>query len=215
LRVECLKQLHAALVDHREELRRLTIAETGATRRLTQGPYLDVPIGMVRYYADLLRTYPMTENLGEVQSMGRWHRRWVEKEPAGVAASVIASSHPTRLALTALSPALAAGCTVVLKGAPETALITLALGELIDTCTDIPAGVVNVLSSLDPAVDNALATSPDVDVLTFTGSTATTRRIMAAASGTVKRISLTLEGKSAAIPSTTPTSQPAPPGSPS
>ncbi len=198
-RVECLKQLHAALVDHREELGQLTIAEAGATRRLTEGPYLDGPIDMVRYYADSLNTYPMTEDLGEVHSMGRRHRRWVDKAPAGVTAAVIASSHPTRLALAALSPAIAAGCTTVLKGAPETALITLALGELIATCTDIPAGVVNVLSSLDPAVDSALATGADVDVVTVTGTASAGRRLMAAASGTVKRIWLRLDRKSTAI----------------
>ena len=198
-RIECLKQLYAALVDHREELRRLMIAETGATRRLTEGPYLDGPIGMVRHYADLLKTYPMTENLGEIQSMGRWHRRWVEKEPVGVAATVIAASHPIRLAFDALGPALAAGCTVVLRGAPETSLTTLALGELIGTCTDIPAGVVNVLSSLNPAVDGELASNADVDLVTVTGAPSAGRRIMAAASGTVKRISMKLERKSAAI----------------
>src|SRR5262249_5338018 len=92
-----------------------------------------------------------------------------------------------------------AGCTAVPKGAPDTPLITLALGELIANYTDIPAGVVNVLSSSDPAVGAALTTSPDVDVVTFTGSTATGRRVMAAASETVKRVFLQLGGKSAVI----------------
>src|SRR5262249_28644066 len=198
-RVRCLNQLHAALVEHRAELRRLTIAETGATWRLTEGPYLDAPIGMVGRYADSLTSYPMTERFAEVLNMGRRERRWVEKEPAGVAAIVIGSSHPMRVALAALGPALAAGCTVVLKGAPETALTTLALGELIATCTDIPAGVVNVLSSLDPSVDSSLAANAKVDAISFTGSMSTGRRVMAAASGTVKRVSLNPERKSAAI----------------
>ena len=74
-------------------------------------------------------------------------------------------------ALAKLAPALAAGCTVVLKSAPDTPLITLALGELIANHTDIPAGVVNVLSGADPEVGAALTTSPDVDMVTFTGST--------------------------------------------
>ncbi|EUA51040.1 aldehyde dehydrogenase family protein [Mycobacterium xenopi 3993] len=113
--------------------------------------------------------------------------------------AIIAYNYPNQLALAKLSPALAAGCTVVLKGAPDTPLITLALGELIANHTDIPAGVVNVLSSSDPAVGAALTTSPDVDVITFTGSTATGRRIMAAASETVKRVFLELGGKSAVI----------------
>jgi aldehyde dehydrogenase (NAD+) len=199
LRIRCLDQLHQALVDHADELRELTIAEVGATRALTHGPQLDQPIGIVRYYADLLRTYPMTEDLGEIESRGMRHHRWVEKEAAGVVGAIIAYNYPNQLALAKLPPALAAGCTVVLKGAPDTPLITLALGELIANHTDIPPGVVNVLSSSDPAVGEALTTGPDVDVITFTGSTATGRKIMAAASGTVKRVFLELGGKSAVI----------------
>ena len=130
---------------------------------------------------------------------GQQHRRWVEKEAAGVVAAIIGYNYPTQLALAKLSPALAAGCTVVLKAAPDTPLITLALGELIAEHTDIPPGVVNVLSSSDVAVGEALTTSPDVDVVTFTGSTATGRRIMAAASATIKRVFLELGGKSALV----------------
>ena len=199
LRIRCLDQLHTALLARREELRQLTIAEVGATRTLTQGPHLDAPIGIVRYYADLLETYPMSEDLGEVESLGQRHHRWVEKEAAGVVAAIIAYNYPTQLALAKLSPALAAGCTVVLKGAPDTPLITLALGEVIANDTDIPPGVVNVLSATEPAIGTALTTSPDVDLVTFTGSTPTGRRIMAAASTTVKRVFLELGGKSAAI----------------
>ena len=199
LRVRCLEQLHRALVDHREELADLTIAEVGATRALTHGAQLDQPIEIVRYYAELLKTYPLTEDLGNISSRGMQHHRWVEKEAAGVVAAIIAYNYPNQLALAKLGPALAAGCTVVLKGAPDTPLVTLALGELIADHTDIPAGVVNVLSSSDPAVGAALTTSPDVDVVTFTGSTATGRRIMAAASETLKRVFLELGGKSAVI----------------
>ncbi|OSC39959.1 aldehyde dehydrogenase family protein [Mycobacterium decipiens] len=199
LRIRCLDQLHRALADHAEELRDLTIAEVGATRALTHGPQLDEPIGIVRFYADLLRTYRFTEDLGEKESRGMQHHRWVEREAAGVVGAIIAYNYPNQLALAKLSPALAAGCTVVLKGAPDTPLITLALGELIAKHTDIPDGVVNVLSSSRPAVGEALTASPDVDVITFTGSTAVGRRIMAAASGTVKRVFLELGGKSAVI----------------
>jgi acyl-CoA reductase-like NAD-dependent aldehyde dehydrogenase len=198
-RVRCLEQLHQALLDHAGELRELTIAEVGATRALTQGAQLDEPIKIVRYYADLLRDYSMTEDLGEIESRGMRHRRWVEKEAAGVVGAIIAYNYPNQLALAKLAPALAAGCTVILKGAPDTPLVTLALGEVIADHTDIPPGVVNVLSSSDSAVGEALTTSPDVDVITFTGSTPVGRRIMAAASETVKRVFLELGGKSAAI----------------
>ena len=199
LRIRCLDQLHRALVDHAEELRELTIAEVGATRALTQGAQLDDPIRIVRFYADLLRTYQFSEDLGEIESRGMRHHRWVEREAAGVVGAIIAYNYPNQLALAKLAPALAAGCTVVLKGAPDTPLVTLALGELIADHTDIPPGVVNVLTSSDASVGVALTTSPDVDVVTFTGSTAVGREIMAAASQTVKRVFLELGGKSAVI----------------
>jgi acyl-CoA reductase-like NAD-dependent aldehyde dehydrogenase len=198
-RARCLDQLHRALTEHKEELRELTTADVGAPRVITYGAQLDQPIEIVRYYADLLPGYPLTEELGLTEFRGQQHRRWVEKEPAGVVAAIIGYNYPTQLALGKLSPALAAGCTVVLKAAPDTPLITLALGELIAEHTDIPPGVVNVLSSADVAVGEALTTSPDVDAVTFTGSTATGRRIMAAASATVKRVFLELGGKSAMV----------------
>ncbi|WP_232835578.1 aldehyde dehydrogenase family protein [Actinocorallia populi] len=199
LRVRCLEQFHQALVEHKEELRELTIAEAGAPRMITYGTQLDEPIEIVRYYADLLRTYPMTEELGEIEARGRRHRRWVEKEAAGVVAAITPYNYPVQIALAKLAPALAAGCTVVLKGAPDTPLITQALGELIAEHTDIPPGVVNVLSSTDVAVGEVLTTHPGVDMVTFTGSTATGRRIMAAAGQTVKKVFLELGGKSAMI----------------
>jgi aldehyde dehydrogenase (NAD+) len=198
-RARCLDQLHRVLNEHKEMLRELTIADVGAPRALTYGAQLEEPIEIVRYYADLLPGYPLTQELGLMEFRGQRHRRWIEKEPAGVVAAIIGYNYPTQLALAKLAPALAAGCTVVLKAAPDDPLITLALGELIAEHTDIPPGVVNVLSSSAVAVGEALTTSPDVDAVTFTGSTATGRRIMAAASATVKRVFLELGGKSALV----------------
>ncbi len=199
LRIRCLEQFHQALLDHRDELAALTTAEVGATAALNQGAQLDQPIAIVKYYTDLLRDYPLTEDLGNVESRGALHHRWVEKEAAGVVAAIIAYNYPNQLALAKLAPALAAGCTVVLKAAPDTPLITLALAELIAEHTDIPAGVVNVISGADPQVGAVLTTSPDVDMVTFTGSTPTGRAIMSAASATLKKVFLELGGKSAAI----------------
>jgi acyl-CoA reductase-like NAD-dependent aldehyde dehydrogenase len=199
LRARCLDQLHAALIEHKEELRDLTIAEVGAPRVLTYSAQLDEPVEMVRYYANLTRTYPLTEELGEAEIRGQRHRRWVEKEAAGVVAAIIPYNYPNQIGLAKLAPALAAGCTVVLKAAPQTPLVTLWLGELIAAHTDIPAGVVNVLSSSDAAVGEVLTTHPSVDMVSFTGSTVTGRRIMAAASATVKKVFLELGGKSAMV----------------
>jgi acyl-CoA reductase-like NAD-dependent aldehyde dehydrogenase len=113
--------------------------------------------------------------------------------------AISAYNYPTQLNLAKLGPALAGGCTVVLKGARHTPLITLALGRLIAERTDIPPGVVNVLASsaVEPGV--VMTTDPDVDMVTFTGSTAVGRSIMAAASETLKKTFLELGGKSALV----------------
>ncbi len=83
LRVRCLEQFHQALIDHRDELAELTIAEVGATPALiARARSSTQPIAIVRYYADLLKSYPMTEDLGNIESRGMQHHRWVEKEAA-------------------------------------------------------------------------------------------------------------------------------------
>jgi acyl-CoA reductase-like NAD-dependent aldehyde dehydrogenase len=199
LRSRCVRQLHDALLKHREELRELTIAEVGAPRSLTHGPQLDSPIDMVGWYADLLDRYEFREELGTVEIRGQRHRRWVEKEAAGVVAAILPYNYPNQLALAKLAPALVAGCTIVLKGAPDTPWTTLALGRIIAEDTDIPAGVVNVLVSSGPEAGELLTTHPGVDMITFTGSTPVGRAIMAAAAPTLKRVFLELGGKSAMI----------------
>jgi acyl-CoA reductase-like NAD-dependent aldehyde dehydrogenase len=198
-RIRCLNQFHEALVKHREELRELTIAEVGHPRQMTYGPALDVPIDIVKYYSDLAAGYSFTEELPESESYGIKNRRWVEKEAAGVVSAIIPYNYPTQIALAKVAPALAAGCTVILKGAPQTPLVTLALGEIIANETDIPAGVVNVITSPSVEVAEVLTGDPDVDMITFTGSTPVGRRIMEVASKTVKKVFLELGGKSALI----------------
>ncbi|EFC84453.1 aldehyde dehydrogenase family protein [Parafrankia sp. EUN1f] len=198
-RVRCLNQLHDALVKHTEELRELTIAEVGHPRQITDGPALGAPIALVKYYADLLADYSFTQDLGVAESFGRPNKRWIEREAAGVVSAIVAYNYPTQLALAKLAPALAAGCTVILKGAPDTPLLALALGELILNETDIPAGVVNVITAVDVEASEVLTTHPDVDMITFTGSTAVGRRIMEVASRTLKKTFLELGGKSALV----------------
>lgn len=199
LRYRCLDQLHNALVEQSERLRELTISDAGSPRMLTYGAQLDEPIELVRYYADLLKNHSLVEDMGVVEFQGQRHHRWVEWEAGGVAAAIIPYNYPNQLALAKLAPALAAGCTLVLKAAPDTPLVTLALGEIVAEHTDIPAGVVNVLSSSRASVGEVLTTHPDVDLVSFTGASPTGRRIMAAASDTVKRVFLELGGKSALV----------------
>lgn len=199
LRARCLRQLHAALLKHADELRELIIAEVGAPRSSTYGAQLDTPIDIVAWYADLLDRYEFSEDLPASEFRGRPQRRWVEKEAAGVVAAILPYNYPAQLALAKLAPALAAGCTVVLKGAPDTPWTVLALGQLIAEHTDIPAGVVNVLTSSTSEAGELLTSHPGVDMVTFTGSTVVGKAIMAAASSTLKRVFLELGGKSALV----------------
>jgi aldehyde dehydrogenase (NAD+) len=199
LRVRCLRQLHKALQDNFDNLREIIVHEVGAPVSSTNGPQLSGPIDVVGWYADLLDGYGFVEDLGERDTFAGRHHRWIEKEAAGVVAAIAAYNYPIQLALAKLAPALAAGCTVVLKGAPDTPWATLALGKLVAEATDIPPGVVNVITSSSVAVGELLTTHPDVDVVSFTGSTPVGRQIMAAASATVKRVFLELGGKSAFV----------------
>jgi acyl-CoA reductase-like NAD-dependent aldehyde dehydrogenase len=198
-RTHCLRQLHEALGAQREDLRQVLIAETGLPHMLTQGPGLDTPIEIVSWYADLLEKYEFREDLGTAEVRGGLHSRWVEKEPVGVVAAIVPYNYPVQITLAKLVPALAAGCTVVVKAPPQAPWISAALGRAIAEHTDIPAGVVNVLTGAAAEVGEVLVTDPMVDMVSFTGSTATGRRIMAAASATVKKVFLELGGKSAFV----------------
>ena len=198
-RTHCLRQLHQAILERQEDLRRLIVAEVGAPVMLTHGPQLDSPIDIVAWYADLLEKYEFSEDLGTREFRGALQNRWVEKEAAGVVAAIVPYNYPFQITMAKLIPALAAGCTVIVKGPPQTPWVTASIAALLAEHTDIPAGVVNVLSSSEAAVGEALVADPRVDMVSFTGSTAVGRRIMAVASETVKKVFLELGGKSAFI----------------
>ena len=199
LRRHCLQQLHQALVDNAEQLRTIVVQEVGAPVMLTYGPQLDSPTALVGWYADLLDRYDFSTDLGQGEFFGSMHHRWMEREAAGVVAAITAYNYPIQLALAKLAPALAAGCSVVLKAAPDTPWSALALGKLAAEATDLPPGVLNVLASDDNAVGVELTTNPDIDLISFTGSTAVGRAIQAAAAPTVKKVFLELGGKSASV----------------
>ena len=198
-RVAGLRQLHEALLDHQDDIADITVAEVGAPRMLMGGPQLGEPLKFLPFYADLAERYEFHEQLGEADTMAGRANRWVEKEPVGVVAAITPWNYPNQINIAKVAPALAAGCTVVLKPAPDTPWTGLALGRLIAEHTDIPAGVVNVVTAQDKAIGEVLTNSPLVDMVSFTGSTAVGRRIMEAGSATIKRIFLELGGKSAQI----------------
>jgi aldehyde dehydrogenase (NAD+) len=198
-RVRCLRQLHQALVDNGDAMRALTTAEVGAPAFLTTGPQYDVPVEGLAWMADLAESYAWETDLGEAAPMGIRSRRTIRREAVGVVAAITPWNFPNQINLAKIGPALAAGNTVVLKPAPDTPWVACELGRLAATYTDIPAGVLNVVTPRDNAVGATLTTDPRIDLVSFTGSTATGRAIMAAAAPTLKKVFLELGGKSAAI----------------
>ncbi|HMS88806.1 MAG TPA: aldehyde dehydrogenase [Acidimicrobiales bacterium] len=199
-RARCLRQLRDAMQSHSEELRELTIAEVGAPRFLTTLAQLDSPVEDLGYAADLAEGYEGWKvDLGAAKPAGVPSHRWVLREPAGVVGAITPWNFPHQINLAKVGPALAAGCTVVLKPAPDTPWAASAVAHLAATETDIPAGVLNVVNSSDHALGAMLSTDPRVDLVSFTGSTATGRKVMASAAETLKRVFLELGGKSAFI----------------
>jgi aldehyde dehydrogenase (NAD+) len=198
-RKQCLYQLQAAIEGEREELRAELVAEVGSPLLLTYGPQLDAPLReALTWPADQIETFPWSRSLGpkDAFGMGIETEREVWKEPIGVVAVIVPWNFPIEIILNKLGPILAMGNTCVLKPAPDTPWNATRLGRLIAEKTDIPPGVVNIVASSDHLVGEVLSTSPDVDMVAFTGSTATGQRIMAAASATLKPVFLELGGKS-------------------
>lgn len=150
-------------------------------------------ISEARYYAGLARAIN-----GRVTEIDEGKQSILAPEAIGVAAIVIPWNAPSTLMLRSLGPALAAGCTVVVKGAHQTSSVNRIHAECLASCTSLPAGVVNVVHG-DLEVSRTLCTHPEVDVVSFTGSSATGKKIMAGAAATLKRLSLELGGKAPAL----------------
>jgi aldehyde dehydrogenase (NAD+) len=197
LRVRCVRQLQDVLTKHVEELRELTISEVGAPRMLTAAAQLEGPVADLSFAADTAESYQWTTDFGLAEPMGIRTRRSVVREAVGVVGAITPWNFPHQINLAKLGPALAAGNTVVLKPAPDTPWCAAILGELIVEHTDLPPGVLNIITSSDHGVGALLSKDPRVDMVSFTGSTATGRAVMADGAATLKKIFLELGGKSA------------------
>ncbi|WP_319453303.1 MULTISPECIES: aldehyde dehydrogenase family protein [unclassified Mycobacterium] len=193
-RARCLRQLGTALLEHGDEFARLAALEWGCTanERLNQ---IDGPAFMALHAADLAAE-PAEETF---DAYGAFGTVLLRHEPLGVVTIMTPWNFPHMLNALKLSSALAAGNTVVLKPSPLTPLSGLALARLIEEHTDIPQGVVNVVTPTGLDASKLLTTDPRVDMVSFTGSSAVGREVMAAAGGTMKRILLECGGKSAGI----------------
>jgi aldehyde dehydrogenase (NAD+) len=201
-RLKCLQQLKQGLLAEMEEFKEQIAAETGAPLGIcgASGPQCELPIGFIDYSLEHLPRYEWSRDIGVNEIMGGKNRRLVEKEAIGVVAAITPWNVPLQINLAKCVPALAAGCTVILKAAPDTPWSATTLGRIVKEHTDIPPGVFNVITSEDPKeVGDQLVGDPRVDMVSFTGSTAVGKHIMARASGTVKKVFLELGGKSANI----------------
>ena len=198
-RRHCLIQLREALEANAETLRDLTRAEVGAPRLLTHGPQFDAPVADIGFLVDLLDSYQWRRDLGTAEPMGIPSHRWVLKEAAGVVAAITPWNFPWQINLAKVAPALAAGCTVVLKPAPDTPGCATALARVVAEETDIPPGVFNVVTSSVPDIGAHLSRDPRVDLVSFTGSTATGRLVATDAAANLTKVFLELGGKSAYV----------------
>ncbi|CAA0118082.1 3-succinoylsemialdehyde-pyridine dehydrogenase [Halioglobus japonicus] len=201
-RLHCLQQLQQGLRAVQAGFKQQIADETGSPLGIcgAMGPQCEVPIGFMDYTLQSLPNYAWSRDIGISEMMGGKSRRLVEKEAIGVVACVTPWNVPLQINLAKCVPALAAGCTVVLKAAPDTPWSATMLGRIVKEHTDIPAGVFNVITSEDPKeVGDQIVGDPRVDMVSFTGSTAVGKHIMARAAQTVKKVFLELGGKSANI----------------
>ena len=166
------------------------------------GRWAEIPgaAGQFRFFAGqamMIEGSTIESSIG-YQPPGKQIRTWTVREPVGVVAAIVPWNSPLVLTAMKLAPALAAGCTVVLKPAEDTSLSALRLGELLVEA-GLPAGVVNIVTGLGSDTGAKLAEHPGVDKIAFTGSTATGRAVLDAAKTNFKRVTLELGGKSPCI----------------
>ena len=188
-RAAALYEFADRLEARREELTELIIAENGKLRKEAAGEMMGA-ISEARYYAGLARNVT-----GRTLETAPGTMSLLNREPAGVAAIIVPWNAPVTLLVRSLGPALAAGCTAVIKPAPQTPLIHAVVMECLSACPSLPKGIVNSVNENGSEVGETLVASDLVDVISFTGSSRTGKLIMAGAAPTLKRLSLELGGK--------------------
>ncbi|MBG0832369.1 aldehyde dehydrogenase [Planomonospora sp. ID67723] len=184
-----LAEIYAA---RQSEMAEIITEEMGSPITFSQMAQASQPLGMLQYYAELGTTFPVEE-----ERPGTFGPVVVRREPVGVVAAVVPWNVPQFVIMIKLAPALVAGCTVVVKPAPETPLDAYLLAEMVKEA-GIPDGVVNIVAAGREAGEH-LVSHPGVDKVAFTGSTAAGRRIGSICGEQLKRCTLELGGKSAAI----------------
>ncbi len=188
-RAKHLTRLQEGLVARMGELATLIATEVGMPIRLAGAIQVGLPTMVMGSYAQLLGEYPFEERVGH---------SLVVREPVGVVGAITPWNYPLHQIVAKVAPALAAGCTVVLKPSEVAPLNAFVLAEIVDEA-GLPPGVFNLVSGTGPVVGEAIASHPGVDMVSFTGSTRAGKRVAELAAATVKRVALELGGKSANV----------------
>lgn len=184
-----LQKISAGLAARQNEIADIIASEVGMPLPLAMAVQAGMPAMVMGTYAKLLADYSFEEQIGN---------SLVVKEPVGVVGCITPWNYPLHQVVAKIAPALAAGCTVVLKPSEVAPLTAFILAQIVDDA-GLPAGVFNLVTGLGPVVGEALASNPDVDMISFTGSTRAGKRVSELASQTVKRVALELGGKSANV----------------
>ena len=178
-----------ALSARKDEVARLICTEMGTPLAFSLAVQVGNPVTVLRSYGELLETYSFEEQV---------KNSLVVREAIGVVGAITPWNYPLHQVVAKVAAALAAGCTVVLKPSEVAPLSAFVLAEIFNT-VGLPAGVFNLVTGLGSVVGEAIAAHPDVDMVSFTGSTAAGKRVSEVASATVKRVALELGGKSAFV----------------
>lgn len=195
-RARCLRQLQEAMRAHVDELRHAVVSELGAPIWLVRAVHVDAVIEKVGFLAEMAERAGSVEDLPDTVTGSTRNVRSIVREPVGVVGAITPWNIPVDIPMAKCGGALAAGNTVVLKPAPDTPWSIGIIARLVAEETDIPPGVLNIVTSSDHSLGAALTADPRVDAVSFTGSTATGRKVMAAAAEGIKRVHLELGGKS-------------------
>jgi acyl-CoA reductase-like NAD-dependent aldehyde dehydrogenase len=191
-RIDVLRRLGEEYGKRRDLLASLVTDEMGCPISTSETYQATNPKLLIETFVELAPQYPFTE-----VRRSRVGNALVVREPVGVVAAVVPWNAPQVVTMIKLAPALLAGCTVVLKPAPETPLDSYLLADMLQAI-GLPDGVVNIVPA-DRDVSEYLVTHPGVDKVTFTGSTAAGRRIASLCGEALRRVTLELGGKSAAV----------------
>lgn len=188
-RADWLDKIAAELELRTSDIAKTIAQEVGSPLSMATSIQAGLPVMVTKSYAQLARTYHFEETIGN---------SLILREPAGIVGAITPWNYPLHQIMAKVAPALAAGCTIILKPSELAPLNAFLLAEVCESI-GLPPGVVNIVSGYGAVVGEAITTHPLVDLVSFTGSLRAGRRVMSLAADTIKKVTLELGGKSANV----------------